>query len=137
MIPWERTPGLDELEFRALIPLWEEARRADPDDLMTLSWLGTAYTRVGRVEDGLEIDRALVRLLPDDAIARYNLACSLALLGRPDDAFAALEDAVRLGYRDVDHLREDEDVDSLRGDPRFREIVRRLDTEAASSPPDC
>ena len=74
----------------------------------------------------LQIDRRLVRLLPERPIPWYNLACSYALLGMTDPAIAAVQRAVDLGYRDVRRLRRDRDLKSLRRDPRFIRLLRRL-----------
>ena len=92
--------------------------------------MGYAYTHVGRYEDGLRLDRRLSRLMPDDRMVHYNLACSLALLGRADEAFEVLARAVELGYDDPDHLRVDPDLDSIRDDGRFSALLARLEGEA-------
>jgi len=88
--------------------------------------LGHLYTRLGRVEQGLAVDRELARRLPQDATVRYNLGCSLALGGDIDGAFAELARAVELGYGDAEHLRADEDLAALREDPRFGQLLERL-----------
>ena len=124
----EKVP--ERFEYEALTPIWEEALRSEPEDLGTLSWLGHAYTRLGRIEEGLAIDLRLTALRPEDPVARYNLACSYALLRRLDEAFESLDAAVDLGYRDPAHLSEDPDLDPLRSDPRFTEIVARLRVES-------
>jgi len=49
----------------------------------------------------------------------YNAACCLARAGRTDDAFRMLDEAARSGYREVDWLERDEDLASLRADPRW------------------
>jgi Flp pilus assembly protein TadD len=74
----------------------------------------------------LQMDRRLVRLLPDRAIPWYNLACSFAVLGMTDPAVAALQRALELGYRHLDHLRRDPDLKSLRHDPRFIRLLRKF-----------
>ncbi len=112
------------LEFLASF-LDIEVRR-NPRNLDALAELGHALTRLGRHEEGLTVDRRLVRLAPDNSTVHYNLACSLALLGRAGDAVGALQRAVELGYDDAEHLIADEDLADLREEPRFREIVRRL-----------
>jgi tetratricopeptide (TPR) repeat protein len=98
-----------------------------PDNLDALAELGQAYTRLGRIEEGLEVDERLARLVPENPTVHYNLACSLAMLGQLDTALDALEKAVRLGYDDAGFLREDEDLASLRGESRFRELMRLLE----------
>ncbi len=97
-----------------------------PDFVEVLQLLAGHYTRVGRYEDGLAIDRRLVRLCPEDAIAHYNLACSLSLTHKPTAAVRELDRAVRLGYRDVAHIERDTDLDNLRQHPAYLTLMRRL-----------
>ena len=120
------SPGVDALEFAAMTPLYEEALRRDAVDIGTISWLAHAYTRIGRISEGLELDLRLTSLLPDDPTARYNLGCSYAMLGRIEEALSTLKEAVDLGYRDGDLMREDEDLAKLRGEPRFEELLDGL-----------
>jgi Flp pilus assembly protein TadD len=84
-------------------------------------------TLKGRYTDGLQVDKRLVQLRPNDPLAHYNLACSFALLKRPDQAIKTLRRAVELGYRDFRYMREDRDLDSIRHDPRFRQIMREYE----------
>lgn len=74
----------------------------------------------------LQVDRRLVRLLPERAIPWYNLACSYAVLGMTEPAIAALQRSLELGYRHLGHLRRDPDLKSLRHDPRFIRLLRRF-----------
>jgi predicted Zn-dependent protease len=110
-------------EARIELAFLERVRARCPGWFPVLDALGSLYTRHGRVEEGLAIDRALVAMRPADATVRYNLACSLALSADPDGALAALEEAVRLGYRDFEWMARDGDLRSLHGDPRFRRLL--------------
>jgi len=105
----------------------EVAVRHRPNNVEALAELGHVYTRLGRLEEGLEVDRLLVSLVPDNPTVHYNLACSLALSGRSSEALDSLEAAIRLGYSDAGFLLEDADLDSLRQDPRFADLLRRLE----------
>jgi hypothetical protein len=78
----------------------------------------------GRLQDGLAVDKKLVSLRPGDPTAHYNLACRYALLKQPDLALVTLRKAVELGYRDFRYMEEDHDLDSIRKDPRFRQLLR-------------
>lgn len=126
----ELTPALRARLERAstefLARFFETEIERKPANLAALVELGHLYTRLGRIQDGLAIDRELVRRLPDDPSVHYNLACSLALSGAIDAAFAALEAAVARGYRDAEHLAGDEDLAALREDERFAALVRRI-----------
>ena len=80
----------------------------------------------GQYARALQLDRRLVRLTPEDAIAWYNLACSYAVLGMIDPGFFALERALELGYDYARRLHRDPDLKALRRDPRFDRLLRRF-----------
>lgn len=110
----------------------ETERRENLDALVEL---GAALSRLRRFEEGLEVDNRLVRLRPDEPVVHYNLACSLALLGRTDEALDSLERAVDLGYEDWEHMLKDRDLRLLRCLPRFEDLVKRLRAHAEGSAP--
>ena len=115
------------------ISFYESVLRRDPSYAEVVEILGGLYTRVGRISDGLRMDRKLVRLLPENATAHYNLGCSLALVRRPSDALASLARAVELGYDDAKWMGEDPDLASVRNRPEFRELIARIAPSADST----
>jgi tetratricopeptide (TPR) repeat protein len=94
-----------------------------PTYVDVLRVMGNNLTLKGRYAQGLQIDKRLIQLRPNDALAHYNLACSYALLKRPEQAIKTLRRAIELGYRDFRFMREDRDLDSVRHDPRFRQLL--------------
>ncbi len=56
----------------------------------------------------------------------YNLACCRAQLGDKAGALEALGRAVDAGYGNRRHTREDPDLESLRDDPAFEEVIQRM-----------
>ena len=88
--------------------------------------LGGLYTKVGRIADGLRMDRKLVRLEPDNPTAHYNLACSLALCKKRPAALRSLRKAVSLGYDDLDWMQQDPDLEGLKHDPEFQQLLKQL-----------
>ena len=109
-----------ELEFL------EGVRARLPAHPAVVESLGCLYTEMGRYQDGLRADREMVKMAPGSPTAWYNLACSLALTGQPGAAFDALEKAVALGYDDGDWMQDDDDLESLRADPRYARILAQL-----------
>jgi tetratricopeptide (TPR) repeat protein len=109
-----------ELEFLGRIlerePFFVDALRVHANNLAAKGQYGRA----------LQIDRRLVRLVPEDSIAWYNFACSFAALGMMEAALSALQKALELGYHDAARLRRDPDLKSLRRDPRFARLLRRF-----------
>ena len=115
---------LFEIEF------FEAIYRRCPDYTEVVGLLGGLYTKVGRVSDGLRMDRKLVKLEPDNATAHYNLACSLALCKKRPDALKSLRKAVDLGYSDRDWMEQDPDLEILKNDPEFRTLLSQLKPES-------
>lgn len=112
-------PQLDfELEFfdalAAKVPDFADVLRAQASNLTTK----------GLLREGLKVDQRLVQIRPADPTAHYNLACRYALLKQPDMALTTLRRAVELGYRDLQYMTKDRDLDSIRKDPRFRQLLR-------------
>jgi Flp pilus assembly protein TadD len=120
---------LTSATLRFEIEMLEHLLAQGPDDLELLAELGALYTRAGEYEKGLATDRRLVELAPENPVSHYNLACSYALLGQVDQAFASLDRAMARGYRDLEHLDHDTDLDRLRSDPRFALLRAKLAAE--------
>ena len=108
------------------IGFYESVLRRNPGYTDVLEILGGLYTKAGRINDGLRMDRRLVRLRPDNHTAHYNLACSLALCRRRADALRSLRRAVELGYRDFEWMSRDPDLNLLKSDPEFIALLDRL-----------
>jgi tetratricopeptide (TPR) repeat protein len=114
-------PQLDfELEF------FGKVLAAVPDFADVLRAQALNLTLKGRLQDGLVVDEQLVSVRPTDPTAHYNLACRYAVLKRRDEAIGALRRAVELGYRDLEFIEQDHDLDSIRKDPRFRKLMKQL-----------
>lgn len=98
----------------------------DPSFVDALQLLGDDYTRRGKFLAGLRIDQKLACLRPRDPLVFYNLACSLCLTKRFQEATDALEQSINLGYRDFRWLAEDPDLSELRKQPVYRRIRAKL-----------
>lgn len=108
-----------ELEFLGRLlerdPLHADALRVHANNLAARGF----YHRA------LQVDKRLARLHPDKPIPWYNLACSYAVLGMIEPAFAALQHAIDNGYHHIRWLCRDPDLKPLRHDPRFSRLLRR------------
>lgn len=108
------------------IEFFEAVHRRCPGYVDVVGLLGGLYTKAGRITDGLKMDRKFVRLEPDNATAHYNLACSLALCKKRPDALRSLRKALSLGYDDLDWMEQDPDLEILKDDPEFRQLLGQL-----------
>jgi hypothetical protein len=65
------------------------------------------------------------------AAAWYSLACGAAVAGYRGRTFEYLAKAADLGSQDIANMAKDEDLKSLRGDPRFTALIAQAKTRAA------
>jgi tetratricopeptide (TPR) repeat protein len=117
---WFGDASQDEFE----IDFYDRVAQRNPSYVQVLRCLSELLARKGLYERSLTVDRRLVTLLPDDCLARYNLACSLAMSRRTSEAIDELRRAIERGYCDFGYLEVDSDLDALREDPAYRALLR-------------
>jgi tetratricopeptide (TPR) repeat protein len=83
----------------------------------------TPAREAGRYDEAEALVRDGLELYPDNPPLLYNLARLAALRGRPEQAFEHLRSAVENQPRIREYASTDTDLDSLRSDPRFSEVV--------------
>lgn len=125
--PLARLVEQTQLDFE--LDFYASVLSRHPAYLDVLRVHGNNLTLKGRYVDGLEVDQKLVALRPADPLAHYNLACSYALLKKTDLSLKVLRRAVELGYRDFRYMREDNDLEAVRRDPRFRQLLREFENQ--------
>lgn len=69
--------------------------------------------------------RILVEAQPQYALLFYNLACCESLAGRTTDAVEHLRQAIAMSERFRSYAKEDSDLDPIRHEPAFAELVGR------------
>lgn len=87
--------------------------------------LADTYRRADRVAEARALVADLIAANPDYWGTHYNAACFEALAGNSDSALEHLRRTKELDAdgRSAKYFREDSDLDSLRDDPRFRELL--------------
>lgn len=118
---WSRSSQLDfEIAF------FERVVQRDRCFVDVLRVLAELLTSRKSYQRGLEVDRRLARLRPDDPLVRYNLACSYALVRAMREAIQSLQKAVELGYDDFDFMEQDPDLNSIRDAPEYQTLLRQV-----------
>jgi len=115
-----------EAALRRGLEVVEQHLELNPDDARALYLGAGGMVQLGERERGLEWTKRAYAIDPEDSGVLYNVACSYALLGQTDDAIACLDKAIQNGFGHKEWLERDSDLDSLRGDPRFPTILKRL-----------
>ena len=70
-----------------------------------------------------DICRAVLAETPGEPLALFNLACMESLLGQKDEALEHLAESVRTEPGFAELAKTDDDFESIRDEPRFKELV--------------
>ena len=98
----------------------------NPDDARALYLGAGAMVQLGERERGLDWTRRAYAIDSEDPGVLYNVACSYAQMDKHDEAMTCLEKAVQNGFGHREWFENDSDLDSLRDDPRFQTLLKRL-----------
>jgi len=112
------------LEFE--IEFTERIIQDNPDYIDGLTLLGELLTKDKQHQKALEVDSRLRDLKPDDPTVLYNLACDYSLLNKKSLSLKALEESLKLGYKDIEYIFEDPDLENLRESKRFSQLIDRF-----------
>jgi tetratricopeptide (TPR) repeat protein len=99
------------------------------EPFVTAGWtsvvVADALRHKGRIDEARAAAHELLDAHPDHWGSSYNVACFEALAGNPDEALTQLARAKELAPEEQlrGYLEGDSDLDSLRGDPRFQELL--------------
>jgi TolB-like protein/DNA-binding winged helix-turn-helix (wHTH) protein/Tfp pilus assembly protein PilF len=99
-----------------------EQERGNP---YVLGHLGNAYARSGRVTEAHETIAELKERLQKENVT-YSISLVYAGLGEKDQAFEWLERAYKAHDKGLTYLKVDPPLDPLRSDPRFQDLLRRM-----------
>lgn len=109
------------------IPQYQKAVQLSDGDQDALASLANAYALAGRRADARKILQDLERRAHTGYVSPYSFAVIYAGLGDKDRAFTALEKAYLDRAVDISwSLKSDPHIDSLRSDPRFESLLRRV-----------
>jgi TolB-like protein/Flp pilus assembly protein TadD len=126
-----RTMGKHELASEASARARARLERLlelDPDDPRTNYLLADALLQAGEREEAVRRAERAASLDPGDAYTVYGLACVYSRLGRIEEGIAALRRSVECGFGHKAWMENDSDLEALRGDPRYAQLLDTLPT---------
>lgn len=123
------SPALSEADALYQSRKWVEAAEAYEAVMKTEPGNGRARFRrasalhaAGRYEQAIAAWQSAAEVFRGPLVT-YNLACSYARSGDREKAFEWLKRAVEAGLPQPEQMRADEDLATLRSDPRFQELL--------------
>jgi tetratricopeptide (TPR) repeat protein len=105
------------------VKILEPLVAAQPQNVRAIRLLGSAYIRTKQFDQALETLTRALSIEPQSGPALYNIGVVHALRGNADAAFEWLEKARATNRLDITQIEADDDLVSLRKDPRFRALL--------------
>jgi DNA-binding winged helix-turn-helix (wHTH) protein/TolB-like protein len=105
---------------------YQQAHQDKPAPTIVAVYQALAYARTGQLDKAREIVAFIKQEATVNPAAAYRLATIYAALGRSDEAIALLERCYAVRDDRLVWLKVEPFFDSLRGDPRFQELLRRM-----------
>ena len=115
-------------QFEEAIPAFEYALQLDPDFQSARDSLGRVYLAQGNYSQALaQFEKA--RQLEESPGLFVRISQAYAALGDRESALNELEKALAAGYRNSDAIDASPNFDPLRDDPRFTDLLLRMNLE--------
>jgi tetratricopeptide (TPR) repeat protein len=108
------------------IVLVEKHLQLNPDDARALCLGGGALSEIGEIEKALDWAKRAIDIDPNDPGVLYNASCIYSLLEKIDQALNYFERAIDSGFASKEWIETDSDLDKIRNQPRFKEILAKL-----------
>ena len=109
--------------YTAAIIKFEELIKSDSKNKKALLSLGVCYQRLGKLDQAFKEFEAALAIDATYAPTYFNLACLYAVTGNSDYALDNLRRAINYEPRAKQWAERDKDLESLRGHPKFKELV--------------
>ena len=93
---------------------------------MYVAALGHAYALAGKRDEALKVLDELKELSKEKRVSPGDMALLYTGLGQREQALEWLEKAYEERCGDLAYLKVDPRFDSLRSDPRFQNLLRRI-----------
>jgi len=119
---------LADLGSAGLAVLMEEGVQIaglDPYDAGVHVMIGNSFLGEANYERAEHHYLKALELEPDNYIAMYNMACVRSLQNRIDEAIEWLRKSIDAGYDDFEWMEKDSDLDNIRKDERYQELIRK------------
>jgi non-specific serine/threonine protein kinase len=95
-----------------------------PDDARGHMYFATDLAQIGKREEAKVQAAKALELSPDDPLMLYNATCFYAQMGEKRLALESLRGAFAVGYQNYEWLKRDTDLDSLRNEPEYVELLK-------------
>jgi adenylate cyclase len=97
---------------------------AHPDDASKYLFYAITLARIGKDQQAKAEAAKALELSPDDPIMIYNAACFYSRSGEKELAVKTFKKAVQMGFENYEWIRYDLDLDNIRSETGYIEIMK-------------
>ncbi len=122
--------GQHEEEVERALGVAERYLELNPDDLSARLNRASGLMALGRRDEAFAQARSVIESGSQDQRILYNTACFYSLAGEVELALETLTKTVDAGYAAADWVRNDSDLDNIREDPRFEQLLEQMEANS-------
>jgi serine/threonine protein kinase/Tfp pilus assembly protein PilF len=112
--------------YEEAVASFQKALSLTKDDTHVMALLGFTYASAGKKNEARKMLDELQKLSKQRYVSPYDMAIARAGLGEKDQVFAWLGKAMEERDDWLTQLKVDPTFDSVRSDPRFQDLLRRM-----------
>jgi len=123
---YERLGEMDKYKetIQAALQVYPHYLLLHPDDARAHMYCAITLFQAGKPEDAKTTAAKAIELNPDDPLMLYNAACFYARLGEKKSAVELLKNSVIAGHEDYEWFKRDPDLDNIRNEPEYIELMK-------------
>jgi len=116
----------DNTLYETASKYYKEAIRLDSTNYVPLNRLGVSYIYLKKMKEAINVfEKAIIKDPLYKNTYEYNLACIYSLEQNFDKALNNFEASLLSGYKDLEHISVDTDLDNIRSHSRFKTIIEK------------
>lgn len=100
----------------------------EPENAQGWQLLGYSLHAIGKIDEAIEAHQSATKFESTKALGHYNLACAYSLQNKASDALSHLEKAMDAGFDNINHIKNDSDLENVRSSNAYTELMAKLDS---------
>jgi serine/threonine protein kinase len=113
----------DEI-LQILLNLYPKYLLKQPDDARAHMFFAIDLAMEGKTKEAKAEAAKALELDPTDPLMQYNASCFYAQVGEKHLALESLKNSVATGYEYYEWIKRDSDLDSIRNEPEYIELMK-------------
>ncbi len=126
---------INQSQFDEAAGIYQSILEKDPKNDFACYRLGYALHGAGKLDEATKFHEKATEFPGTKGIAFYNWGCALSLKGEKEAALEKLTEAVKSGFLRLDAYENDPDLDNLREEQAFKDLVAQIQSKSKKTLP--